>query len=242
MGEKPQPAGFSGDAEQEEGEGSAGGAGPGGAEMSRQIILPLAGYNLKLTLHYSWLLSAALLVAVPFFMEPSLMDRRQTAKLGELLISLIGLIVYPYLGLLEDGGIGEVLYAKRIRPHPVFLFRWLLTVLFIFLAVTALFTWVHGGGAEFELWPMIGGTVITAVAIGTAGTTAALLTGNISAGYIAGFAWYLLDFTTKGKLTGHFYLFGLLRSEWDHDKWLLAGLSLALALFCACWLPRRRLD
>ncbi|MNL70476.1 hypothetical protein D3C87_1954850 [compost metagenome] len=72
--------------------------------------------------------------------------------------------------------------------------------------------------------------------------TAALLIGNISAGYIAGFAWYLLDFMTKGRMTGHFYLFGLLEHEWDNDKWLLAGLSLVLALICACLLPRRRLD
>lgn len=63
--------------------------------MSRQIIRPLAGYNLRLTAHYSWLLSAALLAVTPFFMEPALMDRVQVAKLGELLISLLGLIVFP---------------------------------------------------------------------------------------------------------------------------------------------------
>lgn len=210
--------------------------------MRRQILLPLAGYNLKLTVHYSWLLSAALLAAVPVFLDPQLMDRAGAAKLGELLVSFTGLIVYPHLALLEDGGISETLYAKRIRQHSLFLFRWLLTALYIFLAVTVLFRWLHGAGAVFALWPMIGGTVITAVALGSAGLTAALLCGNLSAGYLAGFAWYLLDFTTKGKWTGPFYLFGLLRSGWDQDKWLLAGLSLALAVLCTFWLPLRRLE
>ncbi|WP_238655933.1 hypothetical protein [Paenibacillus piscarius] len=210
--------------------------------MRRQIILPLAGYNLKLTVHYSWLLSAVLLAAVPFFMEPELMGRAGAAKLGELLISFIGLIVYPHLALLEDGGISETLYAKRLRQHPLFLFRWLLTALYIVLAVTVLFAWLHGAGAVFALWPVIGGTVITAVALGSAGLTAALLCGNLSAGYLAGFAWYLIDFTTKGKWTGPFYLFGLLRSGWDQDKWLLAGLALTLAVLCTLWLPRRRLE
>lgn len=209
--------------------------------MSRQIIRPLAGYNLKLTANYSWLLSAALLAAVPFFMEPALMDRNLAAKLGELLISFLGLIVFPHLGLLENGGTFEVLYPKRIRHHPVFLFRWVLTSLYTFLAIALLFSWLHVRGADFELWPTAGGTVITAVALGTAGMTAALLFGHSSAGYIIGFAWYLLDFTTKGRFTGHFYLFGLLKSGWDSDKWLLAALSLVLAVFCACWLPRRRL-
>lgn len=210
--------------------------------MSRQILRPLAWYNLKLTAHYSWLLSAVLLAAVPFFMEPALMEQVQAVKLGELRLSFLGLIVLPHLGLLENGGTFEVLYAKRIRHHPVFLFRWLLTVFYIFLAVTVLFTWLHSRGAEFDLWPVIGGTVITAVAIGTAGLAATVMISHVSAGYIAGFAWYLIDFTTKGKLTGHFYLFGLLRNGWDHDKWLLAGISLFLAVFCAFWLPRRRLD
>ncbi|KWX71343.1 hypothetical protein AML91_24285 [Paenibacillus jilunlii] len=66
---------------------------------------------------------------------------------------------------------------------------------------------------------------------------AELLIGNVSAGYIAGFTWYLLDFMTKGKMTGHFYQFGLLGHEWDNDKWLLAGLSLVLALICVSLLP-----
>ncbi|WP_209874380.1 hypothetical protein [Paenibacillus silagei] len=46
------------------------------------------------------------------------MDRLQVAKLGEFLVSLLGLIVYPHLGLLEDGGIQEVLYTKRVRHLP----------------------------------------------------------------------------------------------------------------------------
>lgn len=209
--------------------------------MRKALLLPLARYNLKLTVHYSWLLSAALLAAVPVFLDPQLMDRAGAAKLGELLVSFVGLIVYPHLALLEDGGISETLYARRLHQHPLFLFRWLLTALYIFLAVTVLFGWLHGAGAAFALWPMIGGTVITAVAMGSAGLTAALLCGNLSAGYLTGFAWYLIDFTTKGRLTGPFYLFGLLSSCWDHDKWMLAAFSLALAVFCACWLPRRRL-
>ncbi|MNC61259.1 hypothetical protein D3C75_1111910 [compost metagenome] len=135
-----------------------------------------------------------------------------------------------------------MLYVKQVRHPPVFLFRWLLTTLYVFLTIAAFFAWLNWSGADFNLWPMIGGVTITAVAIGTAGMTAALLIGNTSAGYIAGFAWYLLDFTTKGRMTGHFYLFGLLGREWDNDKWLLAGLSLVLALLCACLLPHRRLE
>lgn len=170
------------------------------------------------------------------------MDWRSAVKLGELFISFIGLIVYPHLALLEEGGIGEVLYAKKVRHHPIFLFRWLSTTLFVFLIIAVFFTSLHLRGAVFDLWPVIGGVTITAVAIGSAGMTATLLIRNISGGYIAGFAWYLIDFMTKGRLTGPFYLFGLLKDGWDTDKWLLAGLSCALAVFCAFLLPARRLD
>ncbi|KWX76865.1 hypothetical protein AMQ84_14435 [Paenibacillus riograndensis] len=210
--------------------------------MKRQMITPLIWYNLKLTVHYSWCLSAALLAVIPFFMDAGLMGQNEVARLGERLISFLGLIIYPHLALLENGGIGEPLYAKQVRHPPIFLFRWLLTTFYVFLVNAAFFTWLNWSGADFNLWPMTGGVTFTAVAIGTAGMTAALLVGNVSAGYIAGFAWYLLDFMTKGRMTGHFYLFGLLEHEWDNDKWLLAGLSLVLALICACLLPHRRLD
>lgn len=210
--------------------------------MKVQTLRYLGWYNLKLTAHYSWLLSIALLCALPFFMEPGLMDRAAAARLGELMISFLGLILYPHLALLEEGGIGEVIYAKKVRHHPIFLFRWLSTTLFMVLLIAVFFISLHLRGAVFDLWPVIGGVAITAAAIGSAGMTATLVIRNISGGYIAGFAWYLIDFMTKGRLTGHFYLFGLLKGGWDQDKWLLAALACALAVFCAFLLPARRLD
>jgi hypothetical protein len=210
--------------------------------MTGQTLRMLGWYNLRLTAHASWLLSAALLAAAPFFMSPELMDRGHVAGIGELLVSFIGLMVFPHLALLENGGIGETLYAKKVRHSPVFLFRWLVTIVYAFGVIAAFLVCLHWRGAEFDLAPMIAGVTMTAVAIGTCGMTVALLLRSPSAGYIAGFAWYLLDFTTKGKLTGPFYLFGLLKSDWDPDKWLLAGLSLALAALCAFLLPRGRLD
>lgn len=210
--------------------------------MTAQTLRSLCWYNLKLTAQSSWLLSTLLLSAVPFFIDPEMMEWGQAARLGELLVSFLGLLVYPHLAMLEEGGIGEVLYAKRMRPHPIFLFRWLLTTLFVCLLIAVFFSSLQLRGAVFDLWPMIGGVAVTAVAIGSAGMTATLLLRNTSGGYIAGFAWYLLDFTTKGRLTGPFYLFGLMNGGWDSDKWLLAGLSCALAVFCAFLLPARRLD
>ncbi|WP_054939980.1 hypothetical protein [Paenibacillus ihuae] len=210
--------------------------------MNAQTLRSLSWYNLKLTAQYSWLLSALLLSAVPFFMDPEMMEWGQAARLGELLVSFLGLLVYPHLAMLEEGGIGEVLYAKRLRPHPIFLYRWLLTTLFVCLLIAIFFSSLQLRGAVFDLWPMIGGVTITAVAIGSTGMTATLLFRNTSGGYIAGFAWYLLDFTTKGRLTGHFYLFGLVNGSWNSDKLLLAGLSCVLAVFCAFLLPVRKLD
>lgn len=108
---------------------------PRGSLMTGQSLRVLGWYNLKLTAHYSWLLSIALLCSVHFFMDPQLMEWGDVAKLGEQLISFLGLIVYPHLAMLEEGGIGEVLYAKKVRHHPIFLFRWLSVTLFIFLII-----------------------------------------------------------------------------------------------------------
>ncbi|QQZ59231.1 hypothetical protein JI735_21385 [Paenibacillus sonchi] len=64
---------------------------------------PLIWYNLKLTVHYSWCLSVVLLAVIPFFMDAGLMGQNEVARLGERLISFLGLIVYPHLALLENG-------------------------------------------------------------------------------------------------------------------------------------------
>lgn len=108
---------------------------PRGCLMTGQTLRVLGWYNLKLTAHYSWLMSIALLCSVHLFMDPQLMEWGDVAKLGEQLISFLGLIVYPHLAMLEEGGIGEVLYAKKVRHHPIFLFRWLSTTLFVFLII-----------------------------------------------------------------------------------------------------------
>ncbi|WP_162551074.1 hypothetical protein [Paenibacillus tepidiphilus] len=210
--------------------------------MPGQGTVKLGWYNLKLTANYSWLLSLLLLAVIPFFMDPILMGAAEAGKLGALLLSFIGLIVFPHLALLEEGGIGEVVFGKAVRPFPLFLFRWLATFVFVFLAVGLLYIYLRQQGAAIEVWSLTGSVAIAAAALGSLGMTAALLLGSLPAGYIAGFAWYLIDYSTKGRLTGSFYLFGLLKGGWGRNQWLLGGLALALALVCAWLLPRRRLD
>ncbi|WP_187355417.1 hypothetical protein ['Paenibacillus yunnanensis' Narsing Rao et al. 2020] len=210
--------------------------------MPGQGTVKLGWYNLKLTANSSWLLSLLLLVVIPFFMDPGLMGAAQAAKLGALLLSFIGLIVFPHLALLEEGGTGEVVFGKVIRPFPLFLFRWLITFAFIVLAVGLLYMYLRQQGASVSVWALTASVAVTAAALGSCGMTAALLLRSLPAGYITGFAWYLIDYSTKGKLTGAFYLFGFLKHGWGRDQWLLGALALALALFCAWLLPRRRLD
>ncbi|KWX84806.1 hypothetical protein AMQ83_28575, partial [Paenibacillus riograndensis] len=176
--------------------------------MRRQMITSLVWYNLKLTVHYSWCLSAALLAVIPFFMDAGLMGQNEVARLGERLISFLGLIIYPHLALLENGGIGEPLYAKQVRHPPIFLFRWLLTTFYVFLVNAAFFTWLNWSGADFNLWPMTGGVPFTAVAIGTAGITAAPLICHRSAGFIPAFPLFLPAFRTKRRRPRPFYPFG----------------------------------
>jgi hypothetical protein len=79
---------------------------------------------------------------------------------------------------------------------------------------------------------------MSGLALGSVALLAAILFGSLSGGYIVAFAWYLLEWMTKGKWTGRLYLFSMSDGDWNGDKlWLLLLALLCLAV--SAWLLPR---
>lgn len=194
-------------------------------------------WNLRLLAGPLWLLSLLIVIALSLFCNPSLMGAVDAAYWGERFVALLSLLLLPPLALLEAGGIGEGLLSKKQRHETVFVCRWLISAAWL-AVLTALF---YGGaalmGADFEL-PLIPGVFMTGLALGSVALLAAILLGGLSGGYIVVFAWYLLDWMTKGKWTGQLYLFSMSDGTWNTDKlWLLVLALLCLAV--SAWLLPR---
>ncbi|MEO3945464.1 hypothetical protein [Gorillibacterium sp. CAU 1737] len=204
----------------------------------RPPVLPLVWHNLRLIATPAWLAAPILLAAMAYLASPAFMSPTQGALWGERFLSLIALLLFPPLAVLDAEGIGETLLAKRQSHRAVFALRWLLAALYMILLTAASYGLMRLLGATFPLSVIPVGAWITALALGSFGLCIAVFFRGMSGGFLAAFAWYALDWMTKGKLTGPFYLFSLLKGEWNPDKLWLLGLAF-LALSLSLWaLPK----
>ena len=156
------------------------------------------------------------------------------------MVSLTGLLLFPHLPLLDEGGISEGVLSKRLSHRFVFLLRWVITTVYSFLLIAILLLFLHARGAQFEPYAMLVGTVLTTLILGTFGMLITQLTQTVSAGYILAFAWFLLDLLTHGKLTGRFYLFSMNTGHWNDEKLWLGLLAMIFVGLCAYLIPYKR--
>ncbi|WP_040952094.1 hypothetical protein [Gorillibacterium massiliense] len=207
-----------------------------------RLLPALFRHNVKLLANVYWLLAACFILLVPLVQDPTLLNSKEMGRWGEMVLSLIGLLLYPHLALMEEGGIGETAFAKRVPAAWVLALRWLLTAAYSALLVAALAACLRWAGAAIAPGPIIAGTALTAAGLGACGMLAAFLARSATAGYIAAFAWYLLDMMTKGKLTGKLYLFSMASGEWNNDKLWLGLVALGVVLAIAVLLPKLRME
>lgn len=197
----------------------------------------LIWWNLRLVAGPLWLTALLLVLLLATFSNPPFMESVDAAYWGERFVALLSLLLFPPLALMERGGIGECLLAKSRRHSVVFLCRWLLSacctafIIVIFYVVTKIM------GASFDAM-LIPGVWMTSLALGSAALLATTVFGSLAGGYILVFAWYLLDWMTKGEWTGALYLFSMSDGNWNGNKlWLLVVALLCLA--CSAWLLPR---
>jgi hypothetical protein len=156
------------------------------------------------------------------------MESVDAAYWGERFVALLSLLLFPPLALMEKGGIGECLLAKSRRHSIVFLCRWLLSACFTVSIIVIFYVVTQFMGASFDAM-LIPGVWMTSLALGSAALLGTIVFGSLAGGYILVFAWYLLDWMTKGEWTGALYLFSM-RME------IGMGISYGfLLLLCFVW-------
>ncbi|MNM29568.1 hypothetical protein D3C81_401100 [compost metagenome] len=210
---------------------------PGRRTGGGSLLVPLALRNLRLLASYNWLAALLMLAVMAAVSNAAFMGPGEAGLYGERYASLAGLLLLPPLAMLDAGGIGETLLAKRRSHAVIFLLRWLLTAGYAGLLLAVFFELLRLMGADFAL-PLAAGVWITTVALGSFGLLLAVLFRHLAGGFIAAFAWYLIDWMSKGKYTGPFYLFSMQKGAWNDDKLWLLGLALCCAAVTAWLLPR----
>lgn len=194
-------------------------------------------WNLRLLAGPLWLSALLIVFALSAFSNPSFMESVDAAYWGERFVALLSLLLLPPLALMEFGGIGEGLLAKKQRYEIVFVCRWLLSAAFMAILSVVFYGIVGLMGASFDKL-LVMGVFITSLALGSVALLVTILFGSLSGGYIFALAWYLMDWMTKGKWTGRLYLFSMSDGTWHVEKLWLLVLSLLCLTVSAWLLPR----
>ncbi|WP_409347021.1 hypothetical protein [Paenibacillus sp. MBLB4367] len=181
-------------------------------------------YNAKTIGYVPFLIAVSCTVVISLIFNLRFITYTEMAQIGELYLSLLGIMLMPHLTIIEDAdSIHETVYAKRKRHALTVSFRILQTVALLWLLILSVALLAGNQGGDFPMLELTGGSWISAVCLGAAGMTAATFSRNIAAAYMTGFLYYVLEMFTKGKYTGDFYLFSLLKGSFEPGKWLLAA-------------------
>lgn len=192
-------------------------------------ILMMVWYNVKILLDWNIAAAFGLALLAPFIFSYDLLQYYEIAKVSELYFSITGIILFAYIGNIENQECATELVNVRTVPHVLMLLlRKLLVTLLILSLLISILMYAKLRGCSFPLWEITAGVLITAIFLGSIAYTLTNLTNKISSGYIAAFAYYLMEYATKGKYTGDFYLFSLMRMDFVPKYYLLAA---ALGVF-----------
>ncbi|MEC9488620.1 MAG: hypothetical protein UMV23_03965 [Halanaerobium sp.] len=210
--------------------------------MSWENSLGLLKYNARIVCRSNVLVSIVYSIILPFFVGYRLLNWVEAARISELLLTLPGIIIMTSLVEVDfSAGMAELVSTKKKDKGSIFLYRILIGLALMAVVIGLSQGWMLLQGSNFPSWQFFSGTLVTSLFLGLLGITAANLTGNIIAGYLIAFSYYLLEFMSGGRYTGPLYLFSLIKGVYQPKLYFLGGILL-LILFNYFLLQRRNIS
>lgn len=210
-----------------------------------ESCLAIGKENLKHNMWIHILICAAMLLLSPLVLGVSNLPAAGTAKVLEMYISLLGIVLLTPIFLPEqDQNIRDLVYVKKTNYIKVYVIRLVsaLLVLAIFLLFYMLF--LKAGGCEMKFLPLYGGTLATMICFGGLGIFAYALTNHQIIGYMLPFVYYVIA-VGKGAKMGVFNPFSItMAGSYDAKVYLLfagviligLGFMIRYHLFTTVWL------
>lgn len=184
--------------------------------------MALVKYNLKLLFNLNVVTAVVIILLAPFIFSFDFIPKEDMARVGELYLSLVGIILFPFLPMLEErAGCKEVVYVKKMSYRWIYSLRLFMIMAFSFLLILIVMLFATYQGGDFPLWPMATGVWISVLFFGMLGLTIANLTRNLTAAYLIPFAYFAFEFMTKGKYTKDFFVLSLLNDSFAEKYWIL---------------------
>ncbi|WMJ79355.1 hypothetical protein RBU49_10685 [Clostridium sp. MB40-C1] len=189
-------------------------------------------YNLKIMFNLNFISALVFAMLIPVITSLKLLDYKAIASIGEGYLSIIGIILVPFLANIENkNNIKEVIYIKKTSYMKTVLSRIVIIMIFMLLIIMSVMMLARAEGSVFKFWEITCGTWISAAFLGMIGFTVANLIDNISAAYLISFGYYIVEYMSKGKYTKDLYLFSLTKGSFSKGKYILLFILFIMIIF-----------
>lgn len=173
----------------------------------------LVKYNIKLIFSYNALAAAVYICLSPLFFDFRNMDFLTLAKMGELYLSLSGIILFVSLGNFEVSKYTwEFVYIQPISYMKICLGRLLAIMTFNAFLILIPLSCVYLNSDFLKFFEGYCGIVVTAWFLGLLGLLISEIFQDYKIAYIVTLAYYFIETATK-ELFGKFQVFGYIHGN-----------------------------
>lgn len=184
--------------------------------------LKIAKVNLKFNLCPHIISAISLCLISPLIMGLKNLDSINTAKILEIYISLLGIILLVPLFMPEqDKDIRDLIKSKKESIVMNYLIRIAEALLFLVIMVLVFLAYLKIGNCTFDFAQYFYGTISTCIFLGGLGVLVYSIVDNIAVGYMVPILYYILCQGSGEKYLGKFYLFSMMQGNYIDKKYLL---------------------
>lgn len=187
------------------------------------------------------LMAMLLLVLIPILFGINDLDGRETAKVLEQFVTLIGIILLtPIFRPEQQKDIREVVEAKYTSQTGIYLIRILTASLLILLFITSFIGWMRINHCSFPVKDYIFGTLSTSLLLGSMGLLTYAISDQIILGYMLPIGYFIFNLFTGDRYVKKFYIFSMTKGSFEEKYWLLGAAAMMVfgTLFIK-WIQRR---
>lgn len=194
-------------------------------------------YNLKYNIPPHFIICTLLLLLSPLILGLQNLNKIETAKVLEMYVIFIGIIMLTPIFLPEQNkDIRDLLNTKALSMAVVYGIRVLEAVVLLIAMVSIFIVVLKLGNCDFPAIPYFFGTMAGILALGGTGLVFYALADQVVVGYMIPLLYYLVSYGTKSKYLGKFYLFSMSEGRSDEKIYLaIAGILLiGLGIWIRC--------
>ena len=204
--------------------------------MDIQCIIKILKVNLRHNFVVHFALAVLITLFIPVVFSIRELDADMAVRLVEMILPLMGIVIItPIFAPEHDKSIRDVVRSKKTNYILICSVRIIYSI-FAAAIITFLFILLMKySGSDVKITYFVGG-LINEIFLGALGVTAAGISGNICAGYMAPFFYYILNVAGKEKM-GYLYLFSMSAGSFE-EKYYLFALSVILIILTFIYVSR----